>query len=242
VHHEELTFVAAADMTAAAWIAPRLSGGFGAVTMFVPDGYAAYVRICHPADSDDGYVTWSEVARYTGRVAHPTMQWHAVVGSPDPTNYAGSLWPGGDPERGRLDPTVLGELCEVLARHTRTPEHCFFGVWDGFGWIDPQRAAGLPRLRHPGRDYLMSTGPLRAARNVGEGVDLDWRLWAPSPNLMWPADRAWFVGTEIDLDSTLVGGSAELIADLLDDPALDAWPVDAGDSVAADGDTVNHVP
>jgi hypothetical protein len=59
---------------------------------------------------------------------------------------------------------------------------------------------------------------------------------------MWPADRAWFVGTEIDVNSTVVGGSAELIADLLDAPALDAWPVDADDSVAADGDTVNHVP
>ncbi len=235
----ELTFATPADLTAAGWIAPRLSGAFGTVTMIVPDGYRAYGRICHPADGD---VTWSEVARHTGRVAHPTMQWHALVGSPDFSNYEGSLWPGGDPEIGVLDATLLAVLCDILARHTRTPDRCHFGVWDGFGWIDPPRAAPHPRLHHPGRDYLLLTGPLGAAGDVEEALGPGGRFWAPSPNLMWPADRAWFVGTEIDVNSTVVGGSAELIADLLDAPALDAWPVDADDSVAADGDTVNHVP
>jgi hypothetical protein len=32
------------------------------------------------------------------------MQWHTIVGSPDPLNFTGSLWPGEAPERGNLAP------------------------------------------------------------------------------------------------------------------------------------------
>ena len=59
---------------------------------------------------------------------------------------------------------------------------------------------------------------------------------------MWPADRAWCVATEIDFDSTLIGGTAQLARQLLNDPALDAWPVNPTDSLAADADLLNPVP
>jgi hypothetical protein len=60
------------DMAAASWIRPCPTGAFGAVTRHVPDGYAAYVRLCHPAEDDAGQqVTWSTVAAATGRQAHP---------------------------------------------------------------------------------------------------------------------------------------------------------------------------
>jgi hypothetical protein len=89
----------ALDTSPAGWIAPRLTGEVHTVTGNVPNGYAAYARICHPAPDDgDGWASWPEVAAETGRRAHPTMQWHAVVGSPDPDNTEGSLWRGEDPE------------------------------------------------------------------------------------------------------------------------------------------------
>ena len=53
-------------------------------------------------------------------------------------------------------------------------------------------------------------------------------LACPSPNLVWPADRAWFLASEIDFDSTLVGGSSELIETILGDSKLDAWLVGPG--------------
>jgi hypothetical protein len=242
VEHDELAFPTSTELAEATWIEPRLGGAFGTVTSVVPGGYSAYVRVCHPAGADGSRVTWSEVARYTDRVAHPTMQWHALVGSPDDGNYEGSLWPGGNPDLGVLDAAQLGALCETLGRHTASPDKCYFGVWEGFGWIDRGRATGQPRLHHPGRDYIMLTGPLRAAGNVGQPLDANWQHWAPSPNLMWPADRAWFVGTEIDFNSTLIGGPAELIQELLHIPALDAWPVASDDSLASDGDAINRVP
>jgi hypothetical protein len=59
------------------------------------------------------------------------------------------------------------------------------------------------------------------------------------PNLIWPADRSWFVVSEVDFDSTLVGGSAELIKAIVESPALEAWQVEPTDSLAFDADKIN---
>jgi hypothetical protein len=42
---------------------------------------------------------------------------------------------------------------------------------------------------------------------------------------MWAIDQAWCVSTEIDAASTLVGGSTELIAELLELPIMEALPI-----------------
>jgi hypothetical protein len=85
------------------------------------------------------------------------------------------------------------------------------------------------------------TGPLPAAMQLGWREGHDW-FSLQSPNRFWPADLAWCVATEIDFDSTLIGGSAQLIEQVLAEPALDAWPVNPDDSLAADGDHINLVP
>jgi hypothetical protein len=66
--------------------------------------------------------------------------------------------------------------------------------------------------------------------------------WGTAPNLIWPKDRAWFVASEYDFDSTLVGGSRELIVAILDSPDLEAWEVDPEVSLQADADKINPVP
>ena len=257
------------DASAGAWLAPRLHGHFGAVTLSVPSGYAAYARICHPVTDRDGRsASWSQVAAATGRRAHALMQWHAVVGSPDSLNFTGSLWPGGDPERGNLAPVELALLCEQLATHTELAECCFFGLWIGWGWVEQGSVrlsagsasrAGVgrvattgsgepeptfsaeelqrPRLKLPGREYLMLSGPLSAATQLGDAAG----FWPQSPNLIWPPDRTWCVASEIDFDSTLVGGTPELIQAILDAPGLDSWRVGPDDSLAYDADRINLV-
>jgi hypothetical protein len=261
------------DALPGGWIASRLGGEFGAVTRAVPAGFEAYARICHPASDRDGRsVSWSEVADVTDRTAHPLMQWHALVGSPDPFNFKGSVWPGGDPDTGNLAPAVLETLCGLLGEHTTAAADCFFGVWEGWGWVElgsirlsasSARRAGVkripivdpggggepafstqelsrPRLELPGRDYVLLSGPLSASTQIGDpGLD----GFAPqSPNLLWPADHAWFLASEVDFDSTLVGGSAGLIREILEAPGLDAWPVAPDDSLAYDADHINKVP
>ncbi|MEA3218698.1 MAG: hypothetical protein QOJ19_4854, partial [Acidimicrobiia bacterium] len=48
--------------------------------------------------------------------------------------------------------------------------------------------------------------------------------WDQSPNLWWPDDRAWIVATEVDFAWTYVGGSSELIEELLNEARLEALP------------------
>lgn len=96
-----------------------------------------------------------------------------------------------------------------------------------------------PRLSHPHRDYLLFHGPLRAALSIGHQVTADWRL-PQSPSLLWPADKSWLLATEIDFDSTLVGGSTQLVQELLQATPLEAWPVGIGDDLTIDGDRINQ--
>lgn len=63
-----------------------------------------------------------------------------------------------------------------------------------------------------------------------------------APNLIWPGDHSWLVASEVDFDSTLIGGSAELIQSIVDSPKLEAWHVEPTDSLAADADKINVVP
>lgn len=65
--------------------------------------------------------------------------------------------------------------------------------------------------------------------------------WRHSPQLIWPTDRSWLVVTEVDFDSTLVGGGAELIAAVVDSPGLEAWAVDPDVSLACGADELDPV-
>lgn len=250
------------DVSPADWIAPRLGGRFGAVGLTVPRGYPAYARICHPAKNKTGEpVSWSEVAEATGRRPHALMQWHGIVGSPDSLNMKNSLWDGANPCRGSLPPLSLSVLCDRLAQGQHEPD-CYFCLWEGYGgletygWLegdvtsDSKMTAqdrhiftsdelSRPRLHLPHRDYVVLAGPLRSALRIGSFAANS--FWPQSPNLFWPADRTWCVATEIDFDSTLVGGPEQLVDAILRTPELDAWPVTVDDSLAYDGDELNHV-
>lgn len=107
--------------------------------------------------------------------------------------------------------------------------------------IPPAFAAAAmagPRLHLPGRNYLLFTGELDAAAQMGWWEAEDW--FAPqSPNLFWPVDRSWCVASEIDFDSTVLAGSTALIEAVLARQDLEAWPVEPGDLLSIEGDTVN---
>jgi hypothetical protein len=255
------------DVSVGAWISPRLSGFGGRVCGVIPAGFAGYARILHPpADEHGGLASWSQVCEVTGRTAHPLMQWRAISTAPQAGAQPGARsWPGRDPEVGTLPSAALADVLDILAGFTADPGDCYHAVWDGWGWLHasgttifayhesdprpvhppppvppalPAEVLAGPRLSHPGRDYLLFHGPLRAA--VGIGYQVTTRWWQPrSPNLLWPADGSWLLATEIDFDSTLVGGSTELIAELQQTDALEAWPVGADDDLTINGDRIN---
>jgi hypothetical protein len=254
--------VPVADPSVGDWIRPRFGDDLGSVGATVPRGYEAYARVLHPVDRGDGrpHLRWAEVCRRTGRIPHPLAQWHSVARGDAAT------WDDGTPQEGNLDPAALTVLLDVLAPVTGDQD-CFHALWDGWGWLHgeamamltasdepeptfespktepglPPEVMALPRLCLPDREYLLFRGPLRAALKMGRQSSL-FGFVPQSPSLLWPVDRAWCVATEIDFDSTLVGGDAELVAAVLDAPGLEAWPVAPDDRLTYGSDLLNGGP
>src|SRR5450759_4615111 len=256
------------DPSVADWIAPRLGPFGGHVGSVVPRGFPAYARLLHPVRDHDGEsATWSTVCARTGRVVHALMQWQSISspGVEDGTGRStsgGKPWNGDEPLVGELEPQTLAALCRILAGHTDPALDCFFALWEGWGWIpggesmavlralgtEPPAAAVPPafreevmtgrRLHHPGRDYLLFSGPLEAAMDLGHWPSQDWFV-PQSPSLIWPTDNSWCIATEIDFDSTLIAGDNHLIDAVLGAEDLEATPVEPGDCLDSSGDTVN---
>jgi hypothetical protein len=138
----------------------------------------------------------------------------------------------------------------LVARDTDGPAEPAEGMIEVPPAFSPEILDG-PRVSLPARDYILLAGPLAAAGELGwrvgellsaaypdGGFDRD-EFEPQSPNLFWPDDRAWCVATDIDLDSTYVGGSRQLTEDLLSDPRFEAWPAEPGDPVHGGSDDVN---
>ncbi|WP_345763207.1 hypothetical protein [Diaminobutyricibacter sp. McL0608] len=109
-------------------------------------------------------------------------------------------------------------------------------------------AAPQGTLQLPGREYLLFETTL------DELADPSWTQHAGiggnglpagaghTPQLLWPADHAWCLASEIDFDSTLVGGSRTLIDSILADDALETYEVGPDDDLTWLGDTINPAP
>jgi hypothetical protein len=172
----------------------------------------------------------------------PQFEAYAQVGLP--------AWEAPLQENG-LDPKALAVLCERIGERYSVSD-CWFravgGLRMGSHWprqptpdhrgrsASPGRRPALcphsqsngdeptfpvevlegPKLRLPHREYLVFRGPLM----IGEH-HFGW-FEAHAPDLLWPEDRAWFIATDTDLSSVYVGGSARLIADILDEDRLAA--------------------
>src|SRR5438270_2538505 len=111
-----------AEVSSGDWIAERLRGPLGSVGSVVPRGFAAYARVLHPVELDNGRapLTWTQVCQRTGRIPHARMQWHAIT---TPSASSGR-WAEGHPRVGNLAPSALGALIEVLAPATGSQDCC----------------------------------------------------------------------------------------------------------------------
>jgi hypothetical protein len=221
----------------AGWItAGRQSFSDFSIGSLVPVVFERYARILHPAWSGpDMPIRWEGVARWSGRTIHALAQWESLSRPSRATGPRPYVEP---PRTGGLPPHQLATLCESLARATSTRERCFIGVWEGYGWLDWADLAASSELRLDQRTFLVSEGPISLAAHVA------WRLpggrrTPEAPTILWPADHAWFVASDTDLDSTYLGGSDALIGSLLTEPGLEAWPVNAADRITFDSDSSN---
>ena len=248
VHPPGLTLLA--DVTAGHWVEDGFSRRFATVGALVPEGFEAHARILHPA-LDDAFdpVKWSTVAEWSGRVYHPVMSFEGISSPADGHGAGGRPWRE-DPNHGSMEEETATELPAFLSRFTGTPDRCYFAVWEGYGQYSggsalltsdgrggrlgtPRDIRKAKRIRGVGRNYLLYKGRLEQI------VEFYSNFLSEPPNIWWPADRAWFVATDIDLDSTYVGGNRECIAEILRDDALEAVTASREASVAMTADEIN---
>jgi hypothetical protein len=158
----------------------------------------------------------------------------ATVGLESPHGFDAYARVAHPDSTGTLPADQLDALIQVLARHTRTPGDCWFGVWDGYGFLQgPPAFARLqprtgepvgtqvarpsiatPRIMVNKRALVFYRDAIDGARALSE--------FGQSPNLWWPGDRAWCVATDIDLQTTHIGGTGALVEALLADTRHDA--------------------
>jgi len=245
------------EVQAADWIRERLHPFGQDVGSVVPSGFAAYARIFHPttiAGRSDVDVRWSEVAALSGKTVHPEMQFHAIAPPPqDPeprvyeprfgalskrqaealsallSKYTAKsnscwfcLWDG----YGYLHPGAMAPLVAARPPFARLR----VALWHlRLRWSRPRppRRDG-PRVRLPGRDYLLFRAPLTEALG-----------WEDGPNLWWPDDHAWCVASEIDFPYTYVAGPQELIDAIVGAPAIEALPATDTDGINYSSDKIN---
>jgi len=85
---------------------------------------------------------------------------------------------------------------------------------------------GRPKRRQGSHDWVV-----RRQREHG---------FVQSPSWWWPEDRAWVVHSEVDYDSTLIGGTRALANALVSDPGLECLEVTPTTSLTAHADQLNH--
>jgi hypothetical protein len=131
---------------------------------------------------------------------------------------------------------LVSTLAGVLTDFTTTPERSWFAIWEGHGYdgpeaitfyrdADPARVAALieeenrramlvrdaleaiPRFVLPHRTYYLLAG------HTLDVAEIRWpaepRHWF-RPDLWWPEDRSWFVGTDVDFWCNYIGGTEEM--------------------------------
>ena len=230
-----------ADAKPAAWIVAALESFGESVVGLVPAGFAAYVRVFHPAyrrtpTGGLAPVSWRAIANANGREAHPSMQLIALTGN---ARLVDDGQPGvydAPPREETLPPEVNRPLVDVLARHTTTPDRCWFAVWHGLGATraDVRQA---PTFEVPLRGYYLLVGPIEAA---GESVCDPPR--EQSPNLWWPDDRSWCVATEIDANTTYIACDQPCCRAIVSRADLEAAAVSPDDGIRWNSDPVNPWP
>lgn len=139
----------------------------------------------------------------------------------------------------------------LFARHTAMLERSIHDPFNNVfrkptwqpGLLDDEISRG-GRLSLPQRDHVLFAGDIRELADPAWTETVPWAEadagWTQSPSLVWPEDRAWVLVTEVDFDSTIVGGSAELVRSICADPTLEALPLPEGADLTWDADEVNR--
>jgi hypothetical protein len=222
----------------------------------VGDGSWLDVPELEPIELDSESTTWTVLAETFGRTMHPLAQFRQLVerrfqrlGEFGETLWTGPVidadgWRYDEPHEGDLGIGTLATLARILSAHTATPDVGVVAVWDGYNEIDVH-AEGAGRFELPWRSYGIYASGIRTFIPHTWIMDAPWTkdtVFPRTPNIIWPEDHAWIVASEIDLDSTVVGGSRALVDAIIASPDLEAFEIPEGADLTSLGDRINPRP
>jgi hypothetical protein len=173
---------------------------------------------------------------------------------PDPTVAGQSENDVEDDDIPESEAVLVRGVLDVLARHTTTPDDCFFCLWEGWGSAirggDGLRVANFgtrtvtcgpamapafdqsvlngPKVQIPHRNYFLFRGPLTDFGDWGAADYLPGmpRIDMPNPAFIWPADRSWCLANDVDPHWAGIGASTAAIDELLRVAELDITRAD----------------
>ena len=176
---------------------------------------------------------WADIAERTGRKIHPRVQFdsaHRCTAEADRAYEAkiGTLGPGAIPGTLRSSWKPVPRRRSTAGSASGMATATYMAVRPSSsstpGTLSPpvrrrSRRHSRSGRYHTGKDRVV---PLPGARllpivegRAFEAGNTSSPRRGDLPNIIWPDDRAWCVATEIDLDSTYLGGSMELIEAVL---------------------------
>ena len=250
-HPPRMTFLT--EVTEAQWIEQGTNHRSRCLDALIPAGFTAHARLFHPADnvSDstaESRVRWSQVAKWAGKTVHSLMEFGRIKVPVEGFGIEPAPWRY-DPDEELYDEGIA--LAAFLAGYTDTPQDCFFGIWEGYGQFSVgsmvmlSTNGGIP-LSPPAEvlkaeqfvcddwKHLLYRGALDAIESFYTVP-----IWGNLPNIWWPSDRAWFVMSHYDMNSTYIAGSEECIQALLNHQFFEVLPVAANDPFGWGQDQVN---
>jgi hypothetical protein len=243
------------DVAAAEWVRERIDNFGPVVGGMLPVGFDAYAKVLHPAlGAGEAKIRWSEVAGWSGQALDQDAWFQDLSVPPDGERRGPQPWVQ-EPVRGEIPEDLMTVFTELLGRYT-TSTNGWFCLWEGWGSVHgsmtrtiawavdhppppgmptsyraspafPQAVLDGPKVRLPGRDYLLFEGPLDAANELG--VNVPWGSFTTferqPPSLWWPDDHAWCAANDIDASFSCIGGTVPLIDELLKHPDLEVLPI-----------------
>lgn len=208
------------DPSPADAVAKLLDATGGMVTSVIPHGYESYVRILNPIELRDGStVSWTDVVSRNGVNPRAWMQW------PEFAAVEGVVFPDGfwrEPDMGNPPVSLAKRLIEALEPAQGTH---YFASWAGYAMeIQAPSVMFSPYQREM---VLYSGGLVDEHRSPLPPTTATGRV----PMYWWPSDLRWFVGHDIYARSLFVGCTQSTARRILEDPNLDAYPINPSDIV-----------
>lgn len=193
------------DTSVATWAQDRQSGDVRRTDFQVPSGFDKYCRIFHRVPDLNGELKpWSSFATAVDFAITDRTHWHSIAQRDDSLRWIG-------PIEGVLDKLSASEFLALLCGRVPLSTTLIAGFWRGSTRFQGSTAE-LPTVKLGLRENVL----FRVTLSTLSGIDEEF------PGILWPEDMSWYLSTDIDYDSTIVGGTSDFIDSIMMSSSIEA--------------------